>query len=118
MTETEQQTVFLTLFEAPKVELPEFRLYYDSEGKVLFYTCDKPEGNFIIVDKETFAIGNPHVIIIDGKITRAAKNQMGCKLMPDDIEGILCAAEDISLIIDESENIESIRWKYKIYELQ
>lgn len=118
MTETEQQTFFITLFEAPKVAPVEFRLYYDSEGNVLFYTCDKPEGNFITVDKETFAAANPHVRVINGKISRASVNQMFCKLVPDDIDGILCAADDISLIIDESDDVESTRWKFKVYELQ
>jgi hypothetical protein len=33
--------------QAPLVK-PEFRLYYDDKGKVLFYSCEKPEGNYIV----------------------------------------------------------------------
>ena len=49
-----QDNEHFIFFEAPKIVEPEFRLYYDDEGRVLFYTCEKPEGNYL-------EIGRAHV---------------------------------------------------------
>ena len=38
------------IWEAPPIIKPEFRLYYDERGNVLFYTCEKPAGNYVIID--------------------------------------------------------------------
>ena len=47
----------------------EFRLYYDDDGKVLFYTCEKPEGKYITIDRLTFAQARPDLRVIDGKLS-------------------------------------------------
>lgn len=112
-----EETTFITLFEAPKVEPVEFRLYYDEDGKVLFYTCDKPEGNFVTVDRQTFVEARNDLRIIDGRISRVKPNQIISKLMPDS-EGTICAAEDISFILSDEDKVESKTWKLRIYELQ
>ena len=58
---------YVLVFEAPKIEPPEFRLYYDEEtGKVLFYTCEKPEGKYLVIDSVTFACARQDVRVIDG----------------------------------------------------
>ena len=36
-TENEE---YITVWEAPQIEAPEFRLYYKKDGKVDFYTCE------------------------------------------------------------------------------
>jgi hypothetical protein len=57
------------IWESPPIIKPEFRLYYDERGCVLFYTCEKPEGNYIVIDSNTYAQGRPDVRVVDGKIT-------------------------------------------------
>lgn len=107
---------YVMVFEAPKIEPPEFRLYYDEEtGKVLFYTCDKPEGKFIVVDQVTFACARQDLKVIDGRLSKANPSAIISKLMPDDEKGIECLIEDISIISNGDD--ESQKWKLNVYEL-
>ena len=62
-TENEE---YITVWEAPKIEAPEFRLYYKKDGSVDFYTCDNPEGNYIVIDAGVFAEARPDIKVIDG----------------------------------------------------
>lgn len=94
----------------------EFRLYYDEHGKVLFYTCEKPEGNYIIIDAATYAAGRPDVRIIDGKISTLVPNLVVSKLMPS-IDGVSCTEEDISIVVDTAYKDKTIKWKLNTYEL-
>lgn len=105
------------IWEAPKLEAPEFRLYYDSDGAVICYTGDKSiEGdNYIVIDRHIFAEGRPDIRVINGKITKYQQNQVVHKLMPNDSEGIACSFDDISIVVDENE--KHTKWKLKTYEL-
>ena len=40
----------VVIWEQVPLVKPEFRLYYDDKGKVLFYSCEKPEGDYIVID--------------------------------------------------------------------
>jgi len=46
---------------------PEYRLYYDDEGNILFYSCEKPEGNFIRIDRQSYSEMRYDIKIIDCK---------------------------------------------------
>jgi hypothetical protein len=106
---------FVIIWDAPKIVPPEFRLYYDDAGRVLFYTCEKPEGNFIVIDALTYAQSRPDVRVIDGKISTVQSHAVVCKLMPAD-EGQACAFEDISIIA--SDDLDKVtKWKLMSYEL-
>jgi hypothetical protein len=116
MTEPTQDDV-LILWEAPKIEVPEFRLYYDeATGRVICYTCEKLDGTYLIVDAITFAQARPDIRIIDGKISTASNHAIVSKLMPHATQGEVCEAEDISVVSSEGDNI--IRWKLNTYELK
>lgn len=117
MNEQDTQEDYILVFEAPKIEKPEFRLYYDDQGKVLFYTCEKPEGNYIIVDAITFAAARPDVRVVDGKLSTVNSNLVIAKLMPDADEGIECALEDISIVASSKDKIKKQKWKLNVYEL-
>jgi len=106
------------LWEAPTITKPEFRLYYDDKGNVLFYTCEKPEGNYIVIDATTYAIGRPDVRIIDGKISTVVTSAVVSKLMPNKEDGIICAEEDISIVVDKNYKGKTINWKLTTYELE
>ena len=106
---------YVITWEAPKIEAPEFRLYYDDKGAVICYTGDKSiQGNYIVVDAITFAEGRPDIRVIDGKISRAQPNSVVYKLMPD-VDGIMCARDDVSIITNQG---PVTKWKLNIYELQ
>jgi hypothetical protein len=103
------------IWEAPPIIKPEFRLYYDDRGNVLFYTCEKPEGKYVVIDADTYAQGRPDIKVVDGKVAGAIHGSVVSKLVYDD-NGTTCASEDISVIVDSSyDNIT--KWKLKTYEL-
>ena len=90
----------------------QFRLYYDDNGNVLFYTCEKPEGNYIVIDKDIYAEGRPDHKIIDGKITKPKLFSGTIKLVQS-AEGVSCNIDDISIVTDEG---QTQKWKLKINE--
>jgi len=103
------------IWEAPPIIKPEFRLYYDERGNVLFYTCEKPEGNYVVIDANTYAQGRPDIKIVDGKVVGAIYGSVVSKMVHDE-RGTSCASEDISIVVDSSYN-NITRWKLKTYEL-
>lgn len=106
----------IIIWEAPKIVPPEFRLYYDDAGKVICYTCEKLEGNYIVIDALTYAQGRPDVRIIDGKISTVSNHCIVSKLMPHPTQGIQCEEEDVSVIsVNET---ETLRWKLNTYEIK
>jgi len=102
------------IWEAPPIIKPEFRLYYDERGNVLFYTCEKPAGNYIVIDAGTYAQSRPDIKVVDGKIAGAIAGFIVSKLVHDN-NGTSCASEDLSIVDSSYDNIT--KWKLKTYEL-
>jgi hypothetical protein len=98
----------------PKIE---FRLYYDDKGKVVCYTCENIEGNYIVIDAETYAIGRPDVRVIDGKISTVAPSAIVTKLIADKHDGTECAYDDMSIVVDSNYTGKKQKWKLDIHEL-
>lgn len=99
-----------------KSEPIQYRLYYDENGRVITYTCDKLEGNFIIVTAEQFAEARSDVIIRDGKIVYTHRVHNTYKYEINYDEGIRCSKYDISILVDEHES-EFDYWKMTVYEI-
>lgn len=118
MEEKQNDDDIIIIWEAPKIIPPEFRLYYDDAGKVICYTCDKLEGNYIVIDSKTYAEGRPDVRVINGKLSMALTGAIVSKLIPNKDEGQLCAIEDISILVDKSYKGKKIKWKLTTYELR
>jgi hypothetical protein len=117
-TDTNQHD-HIVIWEQPKLEPPEFRLYYDDKGAVICYTGDKSmTGNYIVIDAQTFAAARPDIKIIDGKISTVSPKSVVYKLMPNRDEGVECIADDISIVTDSSYDGKTTKWKLKIYELE
>lgn len=104
---------FIVIWEANKVEKPEFRLYHDDKGHPITYTCEKLDGNYIVVDAMTFAEARPDVRVIDGRIIRNSFGSVISKLYKD-VAGVLCEHEDVSVITET----DGQYWKLKTYELR
>ena len=105
-------------FEAPKIVPPEFRLYYDEKGHVVTYTCEKLEGNYVVIDAHTFAQARPDVRVVDGKLSTVQPAMVITKLMPDDNNGVLCAKEDVSIVVQPNHAGKVQKWNLNIYELR
>lgn len=96
---------------------PEFRVYYDDQGKILFYTCEKLEGNYLVIDSSTFIQARPDLRVINGKLSNIVSKGIISKLKPSDI-GKKCAKEDINILVDDSFEEEIISWKLETYEIE
>ena len=79
----------------------EYRVYYDpTSGKVLQYTTEKIEGEYILVDKNTFAQNRFDYKVSEGKLIPPVGN-IG-KLRPD-TKGTACHPADITIIVADSD---------------
>jgi hypothetical protein len=107
----------ILIWEPPVLQKPEFRLYYDDTGAVTCYTCEKLEGNYIVIDAQTFAESRYDVKVRAGKIVANFSSAVVVKLTKN-TEGTLCSVDDISIIVDEDDEVEKQYWKLKVYELE
>lgn len=95
----------------------EFRLYYDDNGDVLCYSSDGtgPNEKYLVIDAQTYAEGRVDIKIIDGIVVKKTGKIGISKLVPN-TEGVRCAIEDITIIVDDTYNGETMTWKIKQYE--
>jgi len=118
MSTEDNQVEYVVIWEQPKIEPPEFRLYYDENGSVICYTGDKSmNGNYIVIDALTFATARPDVRVIDGRLSTAAPKAVVHKLMPNKNEGVDCIIDNVSIIPDIAYVGEKQKWKLNTYEL-
>lgn len=94
------------------MNLPEFRLYYDDTGQVLFYTCDKIDGNFIVIDSDTYFQSRFDIKVIEGKMVSIYDKQIVTKLVPSDV-GTNCHPKDVSIIYNGA---DARKWRVKVNE--
>lgn len=113
MTDTSED--YILIWEAPKIEAPEFRLYYKEDGSVDFYTCEKPEGIYIIVDQQTYAEGRQDVKVVDGRVSRVRSHTMTQKLIKS-TKGQMTSLEDVSVVLTKNDNVKASYWELKTYE--
>lgn len=103
---------YITVWEAPEIVTPEFRLYYDNKGCLVCYTCEKIEGDYIVIDALTFAEGRPDVRVANGRIVKINTGAVISRLYPSD-SGISCEIEDVSIITKTNGK----HWKLRTYEI-
>lgn len=95
----------------PKITAIEYRIYYDLDtGRILDYSTDDRPGNYIVVDRHTFAQHRFEPLIRDGALiwpkTKAHK------LVPAD-SGVACHPDDVTIICSGP---SAVHWKMKVYE--
>ena len=91
----------------PKVEY-EYRLYYDKiTGEPLFYSMDKPEGTYIVVDKDVYDESRNDFKIVDGIIKYPEPNTWHRLFVADN--GTPCHPENIMIISPHSEKMWALK---------
>lgn len=90
----------------------EFRLYYDSVGNVIYYTCEKPEGQYIVVDTATYAAGRLDVKVIDGQLLPSSESIFA--QLVQTINGVVCAKQDVSIIVTDDYQ-DTNTWDVKLH---
>lgn len=98
-------------------ETLEFRLYFDDNGKVICYTTEKPEGNYIIIDKQVYLEARTDIRIINGEIVKSQHGAIITKLVPS-VTGIRCAENDVNIIVPDDYDGPSITWNTQKYEFK
>ena len=83
------------LLDPPRESKIFYRLYYDSDGNVLFYSMEDHPGNYIEIDVETFRANESRIRVINGKIV--AIENTSSKLVPAD-KGTSCHKNDVTVI--------------------
>ena len=84
------------------------RLYYNDQGRPLFYTMEDLPGNYIDVDAETYALGLMNVKVTNKKIIKI-QIQYYTKLVPNGI-GTPCDPRDVCIVVDSTPNT---KWSLK-----
>ncbi len=108
------QQLLNTVVEPPKIEM---RLYYDTEGNVVTYTCENLPGNYIVVTPQQFAEARPDVRVVGGKIVYTHKLSHVRKLVKNPGQGVRTSKYDVNVIVDADENHDHVYWKQELYEI-
>lgn len=103
---------YVIIWEAPVLVPPEFRLYYDDKGKVVCYTCEDLEGNYIVIDTQTYAEMRHDIRVVDGKIIPEYSSNFISRLFLN-TEGVYCEVDDISIVTEDKGQY----WKLKTISL-
>jgi hypothetical protein len=84
---------------------PEFRLYYDTNGKVITYSTEHlPNKDFIIVTMDQYAEARSDVIVIDKKVVYTHNKKFIDRLVKSNV-GVKTSKYDVNIILDtESEH--------------
>lgn len=93
----------------------EYRLYYDDMGKVICYTTENREGNYIVITKEQYSESRMDVYISEGKIFTTHRRKHLFK-MTRSTDGQKCSIDDVSIIVDDNSPYKY--WKLQIYEIE
>ena len=101
----------------PKQKI-EFRLYYDKKtGKPIEYSMQELEGDYIVIDANTYARPKIDIIIKDGKIIKhCTSNVRKLVISPEDTSGTQCHKDDICLVTSTAQSVQSVYWKVRVYE--
>ena len=107
MTEQEFLEIWINQ-RTDQVEI-EYRLYHDGQGWPLFYSTERVEGNYVVVDKQTYLDSPKHIRVVEGKIKRI-KVLFGKKLVPAE-QGQACDPADVCVIV--ADQLPSKKWGIK-----
>lgn len=86
-------------WEKPEVR-QEFRLYYDDQGQVIYYSMEDLPGNYIIVDRLTFDQARFDLRVKDGKIVKL-RHPASWKLVPCESNTYACHPDDITIVVSQ-----------------
>lgn len=91
---------FWSILHQP-VEHKEFiyRLYYNDQGYPLFYAAEDLPGNYIEVDRATFANAPTNVRVVDNQL-KIIKHVISSKLKPGD-DGTPCHIQNVSIVVND-----------------
>ena len=108
---------FLKEYQPIELKQPDFRLYYNDDGSIICYSCENLEGNYVLIDAQTYAECRQDVTIVDGKIETVKPLVLVQKLV-ESKQGTRCAIDDINIVVSDDYNGETTNWEMKKYEFK
>lgn len=111
----DQVVKMIDLYKENLSKTVEYRLYYDDAGKVIRYTTENMDGNYIVITKEQYAESRMDVYVSDGKIFTTHRRKHLFKLTKS-TEGQKCSADDVSIIVEDDSPHNY--WKLEIYDIK
>jgi hypothetical protein len=109
MTPEQLQQLFQATPEPPPLF---YRLYYDDQGRPLFYSMEDCTGTYIEIDQATFARSASQVRVRGGRLVEITWATTA-KLVPGN-SGSPCHPDNVAVIVAEDQ--PHIRWSKKTYE--
>lgn len=108
MTESEFRDALTNM---PQPRPISYRLYHDSDGRLLFYSMQDEPGNCVEIDQELYSRSPHRVRVIDGQVHEFEWRQ-SVKIRPGQT-GTPCHPEDVTIIYDHD---QAQRWALAAYE--
>jgi hypothetical protein len=106
---TEQE--FLEIWLARPDPKPIFyRLYYQDDGTLLYYSMEDLPGKYIEIDFDTYQQYRSNVCVVDGKLIVIPTTVTIKKLQPDE-HGTPCDPRDVCIVVDS--NKPHTKWSIK-----
>jgi hypothetical protein len=105
------------IFPVPIINPPEYRLYYDDNGRVICYTNKVLDGNFIHVDVLTYHASRLDIRVVNGVIVKHHDRVYVTKQTISDV-GTRCCIEDINIIVPDSYTGDTNTWNAKTHEFK
>ena len=97
----------------------EYRVYYDSLGKIITFTNEKLEGDYLIITPEQYQECRHDAIVIDNQLIYTHTKRHVTKLAKNIIDGTKCSKYDVSVIInDEDDSDEYCYYSVKASEIK
>ena len=94
------------LRDMPEPTPVDYRIYYNEQGELLFYSMEDVPGTYLTIDAETFSRSATNVVVQDGRLFEII-NTTTAKLEHSST-GTPCDPDDVSIVVPETQ--EHQRW--------
>jgi len=99
-------------FQWPEPAEITYRLYYNDDGKPLFYSMEDMPGKYIEITAEQYQKSNSHVVVRNNRLIELSFS-VTQKLAPADT-GVPCSPNNVAVVVDQTE--PNKKWKLTTYE--
>lgn len=93
----------------------EYRVYYDDTGKIITYTTEKLDGNYLIITWQEYIECRFDAKIVNSKLVKQNIKKTIAKFTKS-TSGTKCSSYDINILVDDNAD-DYIYWDLVTYEL-
>ena len=93
----------------------EFRVYYDTDCRVLFYTTETPDGQYITITREQYCIGRPDAIVKNGQLIYTHLASTVARYQKKLSGDIRTSKYDINILSED--DADTVFWELTIHDI-